>query len=63
KTLRGQLSDTRKKVIRAAYDKLDVSKDGKVKLEDIAKIYDVSHHQDIINGHKTAEQVFVEFMA
>jgi hypothetical protein len=40
-----------------------VTKDGKVKLEDIAKIYDVSHHQDIINGHKTAEQVFVEFMA
>jgi hypothetical protein len=36
KTLRGQLSDARKKVIHGAFDKLDVTKDGKVKLEDTA---------------------------
>ena len=63
KTLRGQLSDSRKKIIRAAFDKLDATKDGKVMLEDIAKIYDASPHPDIISGKKSAEQVFVEFMA
>jgi Ca2+-binding EF-hand superfamily protein len=63
KTLRGQLSDARKKVIHGAFDKLDVTKDGKVKLEDIAKIYDVSRHPEIISGKKSAEEVFVEFMA
>jgi hypothetical protein len=30
-----------------AYDKLDVNKDGLVKLDDIAKLYDVSQHPDI----------------
>jgi hypothetical protein len=40
-----------------------VTKDGKVKLEDIAKIYDVSRHPEIISGKKSAEEVFVEFMA
>lgn len=33
-----------------------------MKLEDIAKIYDVSRHPDIISGNKSAEQVFIEFM-
>ena len=30
-----------------AYDKLDVNKDGKVTLEDIAKLYDASYHPDV----------------
>jgi len=38
----------RKKYIKAAYDKLDVNKDGLVKLDDIAKIYDASKHPDVI---------------
>ena len=61
-TLRGPLPECRKKIVRAAYDKLDVNKDGKVKLDDIAKLYDVSSHPDIVGGRKSAEQVFVEFM-
>jgi Ca2+-binding EF-hand superfamily protein len=50
-------------VIRQAYDKLDVNRDGTVKLEDIAKLYNVESHPDVINGHKSPEQVFVEFMS
>ena len=30
-----------------AYDKLDVIKDGIVRLDDIAKLYDVSHDPDV----------------
>lgn len=45
-----------------AYDKLDVNKDGLVKLDDIAKIYDASQHPDVLQGRKTPEQVFREFM-
>lgn len=40
--IRGQLNDMRTSYIREAYKKLDVNKDGLVKLDDIAKIYDVS---------------------
>lgn len=36
RTLKGELNESRKKWIRAAYDKLDVNKDGRVTLEDIA---------------------------
>ena len=45
-----------------AYEKLDVNKDGLVKLDDIAKIYDASKHPDVLDGKKTPEQVFREFM-
>lgn len=52
----------RKRYIKIAYDKLDVNKDGLVKLDDIAKIYDASKHPDVIQGKKTPDQVFIEFM-
>lgn len=48
RALKGELNDERKKWIRLAYDKLDVTKDGKVTLEDIAQIYDASEHPEVI---------------
>jgi len=48
--IRGVLNEERLSYIRQAYDKLDVNKDGQVKLDDIAKLYDVSQHPDVING-------------
>jgi hypothetical protein len=32
-------------------------------LEDIAKLYNVDSHPEIISGAKSPEQVFVEFMS
>lgn len=50
-------------MIRRAYnEKLDVNKDGQVTLEDVAKIYDASQHPDVLQGKKTEEDVFTEFM-
>lgn len=63
RTIRGELNAPRKAIIREAYNKLDVNKDGSVKLEDIAQIYDASRHPDVIEGRKSQEQVFVEFMS
>jgi len=57
------LNETRKRIIRQAYDKLDVNRDGSVRLDDIAKLYNVDAHPDIINGNKNPEQVFIEFMS
>lgn len=52
----------RKRYIKLAYDKLDVNKDGLVKLDDIAKIYDASRHPDVLSGKKTHDEVFIDFM-
>ena len=57
------MNDDRKKWVRAAYDKLDVNKDGQVKLNDIAQLYDASKHPDVIDGKKTPDQIFAEFMS
>lgn len=45
----------RLKYIRAAYDKLDVNKDGSVRLDDLQKIYDPSHNPDYVNGKKSKD--------
>lgn len=45
-----------------AYDKLDVNKDGQVTLDDIAKLYDVSQHPDVVMGNKEPREVYLEFM-
>ena len=45
--MRGDLNDFRRSIIRKAYDKLDVNKDGQVKLDDIATLYDVNSHPDV----------------
>jgi len=37
-------------LIKKAYQKLDVNGDGRVTLDDIAKLYDVSKHPDVISG-------------
>lgn len=60
--LRGDLNSFRKNLIRQAYDKLDVNKDGLVKLDDIAQLYDASKHPDVLDGKKTPTEVFREFM-
>lgn len=51
--LKGDLNESRLRWIRAAYDKLDVNKDGRVTLEDIAAIYDASEHPDVVSGKCT----------
>ena len=53
RALRGEINETRAGYIRQAYNKLDVNQDGQVTLDDIAKLYDVSKHPDVISGKMT----------
>lgn len=41
--------------MRRAFDKLDVNKDGFVKLDDLQKLYDVSNHPAVLEGRKTQQ--------
>lgn len=61
--IRGDLNATRLALIRKAYDKLDVNQDGSVKLDDIAKIYDVSQHPDVISGKLQPADAYRQFMS
>ena len=61
--LRGELTPSRIGYIRQAYNKLDINGDGQVTLDDIAQIYDVSKHPDVIDGKKTPEEAYREFMS
>ena len=63
RALRGDLNENRLGFIRQAYQKLDVNGDGQVTLDDIARIYDVSQHPDVIDGKKTPEEAYREFMS
>lgn len=45
-------------MIRQAYDVLDVNKDGKVTLDDVARLYDVSMHPDVMSKKMTPEQAY-----
>jgi len=61
RTIRGPLSDFRKKFIGMAYNLLDRDGSGVVNMADIEKIYDASQHPDVISGKKTPSQVLREF--
>lgn len=57
------MNENRLSLIRKAYEKLDVVKDGLVKLDDIAKLYDPSKNPDVVAGRKTPVEVYREFMS
>ena len=63
RAIRGDLNESRIEWIKKAYQKLDVNGDGLVKLDDIARIYDVSQHVDVISGKLTPEQAYRQFMS
>lgn len=63
RALRGDLNESRLGWIKKAYDKLDVNKDGKVTLDDVARLYDVSHHPDVKDGKMSPEDAYRQFMS
>ena len=46
------MNECRTAAIRKAYEKLDVTKDGQVTLDDVARLYDASKHPAVVNGTK-----------
>lgn len=63
RAIRGDLNETRIALIRKAYDKLDVNGDGTVTLDDVAKLYDVSQHPDVITGKLSPAEAYRQFMS
>ena len=63
RSLRGDLSEARLGWIKKAYSKLDANSDGVVKLDDVARLYDASHHPDVVERGKPVEEVYAKFMS
>ena len=62
RSLKGDLNNFRVGIIRKAYEKLDVNGDGTVRLDDIARLYDVSKNPEVVSGRKDPKEVYMEFM-
>lgn len=60
--IRGQMPDQRVTLVKQAFDKMDVTGDGAIMVDDVMKGYDVSMHPGVINGTMTASQAYQEFI-
>ena len=49
-------------LVMKAYDKLDVTGDGTVNIDDIRQAYDPSRHPEVRNGKKQPDEVLFEFL-
>lgn len=60
--LRGNLNDSRLKVVKEAFKKADRSGDGIFDSKDMKRVYKVTEHPKYKNGEWDEQQVFTEFL-
>ena len=53
RTIRGDLSDYRLRLVLKAFQKLDKNGNGKIEIDDIMDVYNPSKHPAVIEGRKT----------
>jgi calcyphosin len=56
------MSNHRTTLITRAYNKLDKNSDGKITIEDLKGVYNVSKHPKFLNGEMTQEQILRKFL-
>lgn len=62
RSVRGQLNDTRKAVIKLAFNKMDVDGNGYLEYSDVKGVYNARNHPDVKKGKKTEEEVVQDFL-
>ncbi|TGZ75246.1 hypothetical protein CRM22_000487 [Opisthorchis felineus] len=60
--LRPAMSRSRQEIVNKAFMKLDKTKDGVIRVDDLKGVYNCKHHPKYINGEKTEDEIFVEFL-
>ena len=55
--IRGEMNEFRQKLVKQAFDILDVNKNGEISFEEIKNKYNPSGHPDVLSGKKTEEEV------
>ena len=62
KQLRGEMNEKRKNIVLKAFDKIDLDKSGNVELNEIKSLYNFKNNKEVLNGKKSEEEVFNEFI-
>lgn len=60
--IRGEMNQSRRKLVDQAFSKLDTDKSGVIDFDEIKKIYNCKKHPDVISGKKTEDEVYAEFV-
>lgn len=60
--LREELTERRARMVQKAFNMMDKNGSGKIDINDIIGIYDVSMNPDFIEGRKSREQILTEFL-
>lgn len=60
--VKGEMNATRKAICMRAYSVMDVTKDGKVDMADIRKLYNAKFDPRVKNGAMTEDAVLLEFL-
>ena len=60
--VRDPLTERRLRLVEQAFSKIDLDGNGYVDAQEIASLYDASHHPDVISGKMTPEEVFTHFL-
>lgn len=58
----GEMNNTRKALVKRAFEKVDRNGNGIVEVEDLKGVYNAKHHPDVKLGKKTEEEVLSEFL-
>lgn len=62
KNVKGPMNDRRKAIVKRAFDKMDIDKNGFLEIQDIKKTYKAHLHPDVKMGIKTTDEVLTEFL-
>ncbi|KAF5399755.1 Calcyphosine [Paragonimus heterotremus] len=62
KALRPPMNKARMDIVNRAFVKLDKTKDGVIKVDDLKGVYNCKKHPKYLNGEKTEDEIFIEFL-
>ena len=62
RSIRGEMNEFRQKLVQKAFEILDVNKTGEITFEDLQNKYNADNHPEVLNGKKTEDEIFNEFM-
>lgn len=63
KGLQDPLSERKQKAVNTAFTTLDREGMGAIKIADLVRLFDGSHHPEVLSGKKTREQLLEEFLS